>query len=310
MTTSHRRLAPTLLALCLLLGATACGSEEPAGGAGAPVTLVGQKFTEADIVTELYRQVLAKQGFVTEVRTIGARDLYLEPLQKGEVQVSTDYLSSLTEALNRKANGDDAAPVASPDVTATLTALQRLGSSYGITALRPARAEDANAFAVTREYAERHHLVTLSDLGALGRPVALAAAADCGNRPDCGRGLRGVYGIRLAKVEPLGSGTPETKTALQTGEVQLGQVGTSDGSLDALGLVVLEDDLDWQNAENLVPVVNTAWLRENPRARAALEELSAVLTTADLTALNAEVDGGRLEAGDVANDYLLEKGLV
>ena len=35
------------------------------------------------------------------------------------MQVSADYLSSLTEALNRKANGDDAAPVASSDVEAT-----------------------------------------------------------------------------------------------------------------------------------------------------------------------------------------------
>ena len=48
--------------------------------------------------------------------------------------------------------------------------------------------------------------------------------------------------------------------------MQLGQVGTTDGSLEQLGLVVLEDDKNWQNAENLVPVVNSAWLEDNPKA--------------------------------------------
>ena len=47
------------------------------------------------------------------------------PLEKGRVQVAGDYLSSLTETLNRTANGDDAAPVASSDVQATLAQLTR-----------------------------------------------------------------------------------------------------------------------------------------------------------------------------------------
>ena len=50
--------------------------------------------------------------------------------------------------------------------------------------------------------------------------------------------------------------------------------------------------------------------RKNPKAAGALNQLSAVLTTADLTALNAQVDGQRLEASQVAEDYLKEKGLI
>ena len=87
-------------------------------------------------------------------------------------------------------------------------------------------------------------------------------------------------------------------------------MGTTDGTLDSLGVVVLQDDKNWQNAENVVPVVNSAWLEDNPRAKAALDKLSAVLTTADLKTLNAKVDGERLEASQVAEDYLNEKGLL
>lgn len=312
---SARRALAALALLPLLLVAAACGSDgfeenEGGGGGGDTVTIVGQKFTEADIMTQLYKQVLEAEGFETEVKNLGARDIYLGPLEQGEVQISADYLSSMTEALNRKANGAEAKPVASPDPAATLEQLKQLAAEYGITPLEPAKAENANAYAVTEEYAQENNLSTLSDLGELGKPVALAAASDCSERPDCGKGLTSVYGIELSKIEPLGFGTPETKNALEDGQVQLGQVGTSDGSLENLGIVVLEDDKDWQNAENLVPVVNTEWLEANPEAEDALNELSAALTTDDLKALNAKVDGERQEASTVAEDFLKEKGLV
>ena len=309
-----RRALVALAALPLLVGAAACGSdgfeEDNGSEGGEKVTIVGQKFTEADIMTQLYKLLLEKEGFETDVKNLGARDIYLDPLQKGDVQVSADYLSSMTEALNRKANGEDAEPVASPDVQATLEQLEKLAAEYDITPLEPAEAEDANAYAVTQEFADKNSLVTLSDLGELGQPIALAANSDCSERPDCAKGLQSVYGIKLTKVEPLGFGSADTKNALAKGEVQLGQVGTTDGSLDQLGLVVLEDDKDWQNAENLVPVVNSQWLEDNPEAEDALNELSSVLTTADLTELNAKVDGERLQASQVAEDYLKEKGLL
>ncbi|MET0840162.1 MAG: ABC transporter substrate-binding protein [Marmoricola sp.] len=311
---SVRRLLAALVALPLLLTAAACGSdgfEEDSGSSdGAKVVIVGQKFTEADIMTQLYKLLLEKEGFSTSVKNLGARDIYLDPLEKGDVQISADDLSSLTEALNRKANGEDAAPVASPDTDATLAELKTLAGKYGITPLEPTEAQDANAYAVTKDYAEQNNLTTLSDLGKLGKPIALAANSDCSERPDCGKGLTSVYGIKLSKIEPLGFGSADTKNALTKGEVQLGQVGTSDGSLEQAGIVVLEDDKNWQNAENLVPVVNSAWLKKNPKAAEALNSLSGVLTTEDLKTLNAKVDGERLEASQVAEDYLKEKGLI
>lgn len=306
----RRGLVAVATLLLVLVGASACGGDSGPGSSSRTVTLVGQNFTEADIITQLYKLLLDKQGFETRVKNLGARDIYLGPLEKGQVQISADYLSSLTEALNRKANGADAAPVATPDVTSTLAQLRTFGQEYGITPLEPARAEDANAFAVTRAFASKYHLSTLSDLGGLGRPIALAANSDCAARPDCGKGLKSVYGIDLARIEPLGFGSQDTKNALTKAEVQLGQVGTSDGSLDQLGLVVLRDDKNWQNAENLVPVVNSHWLKAHPKARTALDRLSGVLTTEDLKTMNEKVDAQRLGAGKVAEEYLKDKGLL
>jgi len=307
---SVRRVLVAVAALPLVLAVAGCGGDSPGADNGRTVTIVGQNSTEADILSALYRQLLSKFGYRTRVRDVGARDAYLGPLKRGHVQVAADYLSTLTDDLNRRINGTTAESVASPDVPTTLAELTMLGQDYGVTPLRPARAANGKGYAVTRDFAEKYRLRTLSDLGGLGRPVALAAETGCAERPDCGRGLEQVYGIALSRIEPLGQGSRETARALTNGEVQLAQVSTTDGTLGRLGAVVLQDDRNWQNAENVVPVVNSAWLEENPKAEEVLDKLSAVLTTADLQKLNAQVDGERLEASQVAEDYLKEKGLL
>ena len=224
------------------------------------MTIVGQNFTEADVLSELYRALLDQAGFTATIKPLGGRDLYLGPLEKGTVQVAGDSLSATTDALNNRAHGDDAVSVSSPDVAVTLDQLAKLGEDVGLTPLRPARAELKSGFAVTRAFATRLGLKTLSDLGRLGKPVTLAASPDCAERADCAEGLENVYGITLAKVEPLGSGTADTKAALMSGQAQLAQVATTDAQIGT-DLVLLDDDKHMLNAENLVPLVNTRWLK-------------------------------------------------
>jgi osmoprotectant transport system substrate-binding protein len=299
----ERRILVALVALPLMF-TTACG------GGGGKVVIVGQKFTEADIMTQLYKAMLDDAGFDTQVKNLGARDIYLSPLSKGDVTVSADYLSSMTEALNRKENGDSAPKVASSDTDATLAQLNKLAAKEGLTALEPAKAQDANAFAVTKDFATKNSLKTLSDLGASGLSVKLGGNSDCPQRADCQKGLEDTYGIKVSGFEPTGFGSQATKDDLVKGVTQIGSVGTTDATLDKLGLVILQDDKHLQNAENLVPIVNSDWLKDHEDAKKALDKLSAVLTTEDLTTLIGKVDIDREKPADVAKQYLKDKGLI
>jgi osmoprotectant transport system substrate-binding protein len=314
-----RRVVVAAVAAPLLLVA-ACGDggtdaldgsgDSADGGSSGEVVIAYQDYTEMSIMAEMYAALLEAEGFDPTLKGVGDRAIYAGELESGKVHVAPEYVSSMTEFLNRDINGPDAPPVAEPDVDATMAELEKLASEKNMTPLEPAEAEDANAFAVTRAFSEKNEVTTLSDLGELGEPVALAAAADCPERPDCQKGLESVYGVKIGKFEPLGFGTPQTKSALTDGEVQVGQVGTSDGQVEQLELVVLEDDKDWQNAENLVPVVSTEFLDANPEVLEILNKLSDVLTTEDLMTLNAKVDAERQLASDVAEDYLTSKGLL
>ena len=156
----------------------------------------------------------------------------------------------------------------------------------GITLLDLSEATDTNAFFVTQKFSEDEGVTKLSDLE--GMSVKLAAAPDCEGRLDCEGGLSDQYGIDVTEVL-LGYASDQTYQAVLDGETELGETSTTDGTLEAQGLVVLEDDKQIQPAQNLVPAVSNTFLEENPDVAEVLNPLMAALTTENLTELNGRV---------------------
>ncbi|WP_344356856.1 ABC transporter substrate-binding protein [Streptomyces gobitricini] len=283
------------------------------GGAGTETLVVGSAgFTESNVLAELYAQVLKDAGYSTSVKTVENRELYEPSLEKGEIDVVPEYAATLAEFLNAKVNGAKAVeekPVASSDVAATVTALEKLAGPRGLKVLPAGEAVDQNAFAVTREFAEKNKLRTLSDLGASGLKVKIAAGDECEIRPFCAPGLKKTYGIDVTGIDPKGVGTPQAKQAVKDGVDQLVLTTTTDATLDAFGLVLLEDDKKLQNADNVLPVVNAKDAGSAEIAE-ALNKITKALTTEDLVELNRKVDAERAKPADVARAYLESEGLV
>ncbi|MEU0142307.1 ABC transporter substrate-binding protein [Streptomyces albidoflavus] len=310
--------ARALLAALLLTLLAACAtgpSLEDQGEVTAPpgdssrLTVGSAGFTESDLLAQMYALLLRRAGYETELITVANRELYEPALESGRVDVVPEYAATFADWLNAKENGPDAEPVGSPDLATTMKALRRLAAPRGLTVLAPGKAVDQNAFAVTRAFAAEHSLRTLSDLGASGVPVRLAAGDECVSRPYCRPGLEKTYGIDVTAVDPKGVGTTQAKRAVQSGQDQMVLTTTTDATLDAFGLVLLEDDKKLQNADAVVPVVNRARAGSRRVAR-ALDALAPVLTTADLAGLNRQVDSWRRLPEDVARAYLEEKGLL
>ncbi|MFJ3625765.1 ABC transporter substrate-binding protein [Streptomyces albidoflavus] len=310
--------ARALLAALLLTLLAACAggpSLEDQGEVTAPpgdssrLTVGSAGFTESDLLAQMYALLLRRAGYETELITVANRELYEPALESGRIDVVPEYAATFADWLNAKENGPDAEPVGSPDLATTMKALRRLAAPRGLTVLDPGKAVDQNAFAVTREFAAEHSLRTLSDLGASGIPVRLAAGDECVSRPYCRPGLEKTYGIDVTAVDPKGVGTTQAKRAVQSGQDQMVLTTTTDATLDAFGLVLLEDDKKLQNADAVVPVVNRA-RAGSERVACALDALAPVLTTADLAGLNRQVDSWRRLPEDVARVYLEEKGLL
>ncbi len=314
---SRRSLAAVVSAAALILAGCAGDdlpdedaeeSSTPTQSAG-DVRISGQSFPEAALVTAMYDELLTEAGYTTSIELVDTRDIYMGEGQFPEsIDVVPEYVGGIVDFLNVTENGPEADPLTTSDAAESIANGESLLADRGITLLEPSAATDTNAFFVTKEFSESEGVTKLSDLE--GESVTLAAAPDCEGRADCGGGLSDVYGIDIEEILPLGFATDQTYQSVLDGESQLGLTSTTDGTLEAQGLVLLEDDRAIQPAQNLVPAVSTEFLDQNPEVEETLNGLMAALTTVNLTELNGRVSVDREKPEDVARDFLEQEGLL
>lgn len=210
------------------------GLDTAATGGSGPIKVVAANFSENQTLANVYADTLKGAGFDATVVQLTNREVYEAALEKGDVDVVAEYAATLTEFLNAKANGASAAPKASGDIDATVTALKALAAPKGLTPLTPAEATDQNAFAVTKGFADKYKVTTLSSLAtACGGGVTLGGPPECPQRAFCQLGLQDKYGLKFTGFTSLDAGGPLSKNALKTGKVGLALVLSSDASLTA-----------------------------------------------------------------------------
>lgn len=313
----YRRFLAGVVAASTAALLAACGSNSSSTATNTPgsstptskgvVRISGQNFTEAEIVADMYADVLQKAGYTPQVHLVGTRDIYMK-IFPSKLDVVPEYTGAIIEFLNGTYNGANAKPITVSSPQKSIAKAQPLLKKKGVTLLDPSPATDSNAFFVSKKYSQDNHVTTLSDLK--GKNVTLAAAPDCKGRLDCEGGLSSAYGIHVTKILPLGYASQQTYDSVIKGESQLGETSTTDGTLASQGLVLLADDKHIQPAENLVPMVSTAFLQAHPDVATPLNALMAKLTTADLTQLNADVSVNRAKPSDVAQQWLQKAGLL
>jgi len=298
-------LGAALLALGLLLGACGSGedgttgSDEPERGA---ITVGSDGFYEAQIVGAMYALVLEDAGYdVSTKLNIDSREVRLPAMESGEIDIAPEYLASLLSVLDP----ENTEVVNTPE--AAVEALEPLVDEMGMTLLEPSDAVDVNAFVVTQETADEHSLGAVSDLEPVAGDLTLGAPPECPKRPYCIPGLKDVYGVEFGNFEPLEYGAP-TVQALTAGAIDVALLFSTDPLIEENDLVLLDDDMDLQAADNITPLVRTDAL--NDEIESLLNEVSALLTTDNITPLNARVLVDQDDPEDVARDFLEENGLL
>ncbi|GHE12216.1 glycine betaine ABC transporter substrate-binding protein [Klenkia taihuensis] len=201
------------------------------GGSGAVVVGAGN-FSESTILANVYADALNAAGFQATVQETGNREVYLPALAQGQIQVFPEYLATSANFISENIDGSGNL-VASGDVQETLTAVEPLAAQFGVTYGDPSEAQDQNAFAVTTALADQLGVTTLSELAeACGDgSLTLGGPTECPTRPACQLGLEDTYGLEFAGFSEYDAGGPLTKQAILNGDVSMGLVFSSDGSL-------------------------------------------------------------------------------
>ncbi|MDT7755206.1 MAG: osmoprotectant transport system substrate-binding protein [Mycobacterium sp.] len=274
------------------------GGGNASGSEGGQVIVGSADFTESQLIGSIYSQALQAAGVQTKEQfNIGSREVYIQALKDGSVDLVPEYTGALLSYLDPKSTA--ATPQAVNSELAT-----KLPSGLGM--LTPSPAEDKDVVAVTQATADKYKLKTVSDLEPVAGELVLGGPPEWKTRTQGVVGLRDVYGLNFKDFVSLDAGGTLTMTALTNGQIQAGDLFSTDPGLHANNLVALQDDKNLFAAENVVPLIKSA--KQNDKVKKTLDAVSAKLTTNELISMNAEAAKGT-NLADIAKKWLANAGL-
>jgi osmoprotectant transport system substrate-binding protein len=304
-----RRTLAVVAALALL--ATACGdgdgdADDGAGDDngsateipdGPPIDVSSFNFPESEILGEIYAQALEDAGYdVERTLSLGARELIYPELIDGEISLVPEYLGSALVVWFEQDPPED--------LDSGVSALREAFEPEGVSVLEPAPAENNQAFVVTSSFAEENGLSSISDLADAGE-VTFAGPPECEGRDTCYQGLVDRYGLDDVTFESVQEAAARL-AALDSGEVEMILLFSTDAPLAGEELVVLEDTEGMLPPENITPVVRTEVLDAyGDDLEELLDRVTAALSTDALQQMNAEASEGRSPA-EIATDWLAD----
>jgi osmoprotectant transport system substrate-binding protein len=311
----HRMFVLGASVLALALFASACsdsggdgagdGSDTPAASTepkGELTIGVSGAFAEAQLVAEMYAQVLENAGYtVNRELEIADREVGDLALESGEIDLKPEYTGFELGFWDPKAAVDG-----DPQVVAD--ALSSAAAERGLVIYAISPANSTNVFVTLPETATENNLTDMSSLAAVAPDLILGAPAECPDQPFCLPGLKDTYGIEFAEHKSLDQGGKKTVAALDGGLVDVAELFSLDPTITDKGYTVLTDDMNLQANGNFVPLV-----REDVASAELGELLDSVTTTLtddNMRAMVGQVQNEQRDLGEVAGEYLTGAGLL
>lgn len=293
----------TLVAFALV--AAACGSGDDASEPkdGPTITVGSFSFGESVILAQIYAQALETNGYAVDLSKLeaGSREIVKPAIESGEIDLVPEYVGSALEV------GFGGEP--SSDTDETLALLRTAFAASGVAVLDAAPAQDKNGIVVTQALADELSLSKISDLADHAADLVFGGPPECPTRPRCLIGLDDTYGLVFSEFKALDGGGPLTVAALEGGEIDVALLFTTDGVIAAKGFVLLDDDGGLQPAENIVPVIRQEILDAYGDGLSdLLNDVSAKITTEELTEMNRRFGSDLIDADVVAKEWLDANG--
>ena len=267
------------------------------------ITIGSKFFTEQVVLAELLAQHIEARTGIPVVRktNLGGTLLVHKALLAGDLDLYVEYTgTALTAVLGEKPQGGAA------------DAYDRVKKEYAerfhLEVTEPLGFENTFAMVIRGDDAKKMHLRTLSNLTAIAPQWRVGVGYEFLERPDGFPGLSARYHLQFAeppKVMDLGL----IYRALVDHQVDVVAGNSTDGLIDALGLVALGDDQHYFPPYDAVPIVRESTLERFPQLRETLVDLAGKLSASDIRKLNYAVDGQHQDAAAVVRAFRAEKGL-
>jgi glycine betaine/choline ABC-type transport system substrate-binding protein len=259
-----------------------------------PIVVGSKNFTESVLLGEIIAQRLEKAGCTVDRKLdLGGTLVCDRAITAGSIDVYPEYSgTALTAILHRPANGDRDA------------VMKTVSDEYGKRGLKwspPLGFENTFAMIVRQTDAQKFHLHRISDLHAVESTFRPGFGYEFVERPDGWNGLQQKYGLHFAQP-PRTMDLGLTYRALASDQADLIAGNSTDGLIDALKLLQLEDDRHFFPPYDTVIVQRSDIGKKCAAAPAALESMRNTLDVATMRRLNLSIDRDHRSPAEVAKE--------
>jgi glycine betaine/choline ABC-type transport system substrate-binding protein len=260
-----------------------------------PIRVGSKNFSEQVLLGEIAAQGLEARGVRVDRRlNLGGTFICQQALKAGELDLYPEYTgTAFTAILARK-------PVSDPRIVRE-TVQTEYRKRWNLVWSPPLGFENTFALVVRGEDAQRLGIRKISDLAAHPE-IRPGFGYEFLEREDGFPGLAKTYALAF-RERPAQMDLGLLYTALQSRKVDVVAGNSTDGLIDAIGGVVLEDDKRYFPPYDAAFVVRAeAWTR--PEVRQFLESLAGKIDAAAMRKMNAQVDKEKRRPEDVAKEFL------
>lgn len=287
------------------------GKEEAKKG---PVTIGTFIDSEGAVLGKMMVMLLEQEGYeIIDKTEFGTPDILRKALLAGEVNLVLDYTGS-----GQYYHDVEDTDIWSDAREGYLLTKKLDEEENNIIWLEPANANNTEALAVRREFSEANNIKNMEDFARYvneGGTVKLICSASFAENIKGLRGFEEAYGFHLSAEQliVLASGnTAEMLKALveKTNGVNVSLVYGTDGALDKMDLVVLNDPKSIPPVYLPAPVLQGVLYEKYPEIEKPLNRLFQSLNEDNLRQLNSKVAYDGMAAETVAREYLEENELL
>jgi len=261
--------------------------------------VVGSKnFTESDLLGEIVAQQIERRTSLPVERRfhLGGTFVCHQAITSGGIDLYVEYTGTAYTAVLKHP------PVADRD-SVYRTVARDYARQFGLVWGKPFGFNNTFAITVRHRDAARYGLRRISDLVRLAPRWKAGFGYEFLERADGFRGLASVYGLRFASP-PTAMDLGLTYRALADGKVDVIAGNSTDGQIEALDLVALEDDRHYFPPYEAAPVTRQSTIQQHPDIAAALDQLAGRLSDGEMRRLNALADVEHQDIATIARDWL------
>lgn len=270
------------------------------GGASQDTIKVGaQSITESEILANMIAQLIEHDTDLNTalVKNLGSNYVQHQAMLGGDIDISATRYSGtdLTSTLGMEAEKNPEKALNFVQKEFDKRFKYKWFDSYGF--------DNTYAFTVTKKFAEKEHVNTVSDLKKNASEYKLGVDnAWLKRKGDGYKGFVSTYGFEFGTTYPMQIGL--VYDAVKNEKMDAVLAYSTDGRIKAYDLKILKDDKQFFPPYDCSPVIPEKVLKEHPELEGIIDKLIGKIDTETMQELNYEVDGKLKEPSVVAKEFL------